>query len=80
MRKKERRAMLKQNIAMDQLIQGVTRIVERFAVCDLDSGIYEYYEMNNESYYNPTGDYRGTSSAYVRRVCGTYGKDKYTDG
>lgn len=43
---------------MDQLIQGVTRIVERFAVCDLDSGIYEYYEMNNESYYNPTGDYR----------------------
>lgn len=55
---KERRAMLKQNIAMDQLIQGVTRIVERFAVCDLDSGIYEYYEMNNESYYNPTGDYR----------------------
>ena len=55
---KERRAMLKQNIAMDQLIQGVTRLVERFAVCDLDSGIYEYYEMNNESYYNPTGDYR----------------------
>ena len=38
---KECRAMLKQNIAMDQLIQGVTRIVERFAVCDLDSGIDE---------------------------------------
>lgn len=65
---KERRAMLKQNIAMDQLIQGVTRIVERFAVCDLDSGIYEYYEMNNESYYNPTGDYR----ELLQRMSGAY--------
>ena len=62
---KERRAMLKQNIAMDQLIQGVTRIVERFAVCDLDSGIYEYYEMNNESYYNPTGDYRELLQTHI---------------
>lgn len=65
---KERRAMLKQNIAMDQFIQGVTRIVERFAVCDLDSGIYEYYEMNNESYYNPTGDYR----ELLQRMSGEY--------
>lgn len=65
---KERRAMLKQNIAMDQLIRGVTRIVERFAVCDLDSGIYEYYEMNNESYYNPTGDYR----ELLQRMSGEY--------
>lgn len=65
---KERRAMLKQNIAMNQLIQGVTRIVERFAVCDLDSGIYEYYEMNNESYYNPTGDYR----ELLQRMSGEY--------
>ena len=65
---KERRAMLKQNIAMDQLIQGVTRLVERFAVCDLDSGIYEYYEMNNESYYNPTGDYR----ELLQRMSGEY--------
>lgn len=65
---KERRAMLKQNIAMDLLIQGVTRIVERFAVCDLDSGIYEYYEMNNESYYNPTGDYR----ELLQRMSGEY--------
>ena len=65
---KERRVMLKQNIAMDQLIQGVTRIVERFAVCDLDSGIYEYYEMNNESYYNPTGDYR----ELLQRMSGEY--------
>ncbi len=65
---KERRAMLKQNITMDQLIQGVTRIVERFAVCDLDSGIYEYYEMNNESYYNPTGDYR----ELLQRMSGEY--------
>lgn len=65
---KERRAMLKQNIAMEQLIQGVTRIVERFAVCDLDSGIYEYYEMNNESYYNPTGDYR----ELLQRMSGEY--------
>ena len=65
---KERRAMLKQNIAMDQLIQGVTRIVERFAVCNLDSGIYKYYEMNNESYYNPTGDYR----ELLQRMSGEY--------
>lgn len=54
---KERRKMLRQNIAMDQLLQGVTRIVERFAVCDLDSGRYDYYEMNNDAVYQPTGDY-----------------------
>ena len=55
---KERRKMLKQNIAMDQLLQGVTRIVERFAVCDLDSGLYDYYEMNNDAVYQPAGDYQ----------------------
>ena len=54
---KERRKMLRQNIAMDQLLQGVTRIVERFAVCDLDSGVYDYYEMNNDAVYQPAGDY-----------------------
>ena len=54
---KERRKMLRQNIAMDQLLQGVTRIVERFAVCDLDSGLYDYYEMNNDAVYQPAGDY-----------------------
>ena len=54
---KERRKMLKQNIAMYQLLQGVTRIVERFAVCDLDSGLYDYYEMNNDAVYQPAGDY-----------------------
>ena len=54
---KERRKMLRQNIAMDQLLQGVTRIVERFAVCDLDSGRYDYYEMNNDAVYQPAGDY-----------------------
>ena len=37
--------MLKQNIAMDQLIQGVTRIVERFAVCDLDRIIVKISEI-----------------------------------
>ena len=36
--------------------------------CDLDSGIYEYYEMNNESYYNPTGDYR----ELLQRMSGEY--------
>lgn len=54
---KERRKMLRQNIAMDKLLQGVTRIVERFAVCDLDSGLYDYYEMNNDAVYQPAGDY-----------------------
>lgn len=54
---KERRKMLRQNIAMDQLLQGVTRIVERFAVCALDSGLYDYYEMNNDAVYQPAGDY-----------------------
>ena len=54
---KERRKMLRQNIAMDQLLQGVTRIVECFAVCDLDSELYDYYEMNNDAVYQPAGDY-----------------------
>lgn len=66
---KERRKMLKQNIAMDQLLQGITKIVDRFAVCDLDSGMYDYYELNNDTVNRPTGDYleflRNISQKYI---------------
>ena len=67
---KERRAMLKQNIAMDQLIQGVTRIVERFAVCDLDR-----FKPVNDTYGHDMGD--RLLKAVSRRLCKCIRKTDY---
>ena len=53
----ERRRMLRENIAMDQLLQGVTRMVESFVVCNLKEDRYEFYSMNAPVDAPPEGNY-----------------------
>ena len=43
--------------ALDKLIQGMTRVVNRFAVCDLENNSYEWYEMEDNKLTSYTGLY-----------------------
>lgn len=54
----ERQRMRRENQAMDQLLQGVTRMVENFVVCDVCQDRYEFYDMDNRADYAPGGSYR----------------------
>lgn len=54
----ERRRVMRENIAMDQLLQGVTRMVESFVVCDLQQDRYEFYAMKAPADSAPEGSYR----------------------
>lgn len=42
----------------DMMFAGMARVVERFAVCDLDRDRYQYYERHGEALYPPEGSYR----------------------
>lgn len=54
----QRNKMIRENNAMDQMIRGVVRLVERFAVCDLENDRYEYFEKDSPiSSYKPFGVY-----------------------
>lgn len=46
------------NEAMGHLIQSVTRLVDHFAICDLEKETYEYSMMNIKGGYPPRGQYR----------------------
>lgn len=48
----------KQTTVVDQLIFGISRIVEKFAVCDLEKESYEYYELGNTQTAHPSGTYQ----------------------
>ena len=45
------------NEAMGHLIQSVTRIVDHFAICDLEEDTYEYSMINIKADYPPRGHY-----------------------
>ncbi len=70
----ERQRMKRENQAMDQLLQGVTRMVESFVVCDLCRDRYEFYDMDNRMDYAPGGGYRDfllcLDAAYVALING----------
>ena len=54
----QKNKIMRENNAMDQMIQGVVRLVERFAVCDLECGRYEYFEKDSRmSFYKSAGTY-----------------------
>lgn len=54
----QKNKMMRENNAMDQMIQGVVRLVERFAVCDLECDRYEYFEKDSRmSFYKSVGTY-----------------------
>ena len=42
----------------DMMFAGIARVVERFAVCDLDRDRYQYHERRGEPMYPPEGSYQ----------------------
>lgn len=42
----------------DMMFAGMARVVERFAVCDLDRDRYQYYERHGDALYPPEGSYQ----------------------
>ena len=54
-----RRRELEHRRAMsDMMFEGMARIVDRFAVCDLDRDRYQYHERRGEPMYPPEGSYQ----------------------
>lgn len=43
--------------AMDLLIHGMIKMIERFAICDLDNNSYNYHELKSDTLYPVTGSY-----------------------
>ena len=49
--------MAADNAYMEQLIQSIVRLVDRFSVCDLENDRYEFYNLNGQMIYKPLGFY-----------------------
>ncbi len=49
--------MAADNASMEQLIQSIVRLVDRFVVCDLENDRYESYNLNGQMIYKPLGFY-----------------------
>lgn len=47
----------KRKLARNELIKGMTKIVDRFAICDLVEDNYEYYEIKDNNLYPALGKY-----------------------
>ena len=54
----ERRQQLaSDNASMELLIQSMVRLVDRFVVCDLEEDRYDFYSLQGEMIYEPSGNY-----------------------
>lgn len=54
----ERRQQLaSDNASMELLIQSMVRLVDRFVVCDLEEDRYDFYSLQGEMIYEPSGSY-----------------------
>lgn len=53
----EREELERRKKLADQLFDGMARIVDRFAVCDLKNNTYEYHERRGTPLYPETGTY-----------------------
>lgn len=53
-----RRELERRREKSDMMLAGMARVVERFAVCDLDRDRYQYYERHGEALYPPEGSYQ----------------------
>lgn len=54
----ERRQQLaSDNASMELLIQSMVRLVDRFVVCDLEEDCYDFYSLQGEMIYEPSGSY-----------------------
>ena len=65
----EREELRRYNMQMDQLFNSMTKIVDRFVVCDLKSKSYVYHERRKEPLYPKEGAYddfvEAVSHSYV---------------
>ena len=53
-----RRELERRREKSDMMFAGMARVVERFAVCDLDRDRYQYHERRGEPLYQPEGSYQ----------------------
>ncbi len=53
-----RESITHQKELSDQLFNGISRIVDRFAVCDLKNNTYEYHEQKKAPLYPENGTYQ----------------------
>ncbi len=53
-----RRELERRREMSDMMFEGMARVVERFAVCDLERDRYQYHERRGEPLYPPEGSYR----------------------
>ncbi len=49
--------MYHDNEMLEQLVNGMVRIVSRFSICDIMNNKFEYYSLENSEVYNPSGIY-----------------------
>ena len=49
--------MAADNASMEQLIQSIVRLVDRFTVIDLENDRYEFYNLKGQMIYKPLGFY-----------------------
>ena len=62
------RQMAEANESMEQLIHSMVRVVDHFAICNLENDQYEYYSINIDSKYAKTGKY----SEFIEMVTDHY--------
>ena len=55
------------NASMEQLIQSIVRLVDRFVVCDLENDRYESYNLNGQMIYKPLGFYHDFQMQVLER-------------
>ena len=53
-----RRELERRRETSDMMFAGMARVVERFAVCDLEHDRYQYHERRGEPLYPPEGSYQ----------------------
>ena len=64
----EKKELSDKNKIMDLLIQGTTRLVDRYAACDLEHNFYHFYSQSTkDSAYEPTGAYSDLVAAMATR-------------
>ncbi len=49
--------LIQDNVAKNQLIDGMVKLVSRFAVCNLEENWYKFFSMSSDIHYTPKGKY-----------------------
>ena len=52
-----RQQLVSDNASMELLIKSMVRLVDRFVVCDLEEDRYDFYSLQGEMIYEPSGSY-----------------------